>query len=657
MEPRIEWSLVVSHVHTSKNLSARSCRRAGEIVSVSAHYPVLFMVLLFSFGLSHAQAPPRGYWDDVKEVEGVNSPDHEWRPVISHDGLTLVFSSGRPGGKGNWDLYMATRDSKEEPFGNITNLWDLNTETYDEMGCLSSDGLELFFVTFGWGAKGLTDLFLATREDLNEPFKKFRNIEELNSEEFNAYPWISKDGKWLYFNSISYGPGISVAYREGPGQPFKEVKPIFQTQFGEVAASVSADGSMLFFSDGHDAPIRPGGYGCMDLWMIMLDAPDHTVGQPINLGSPPNGTLCEGYSSLSPDWPAEGATIYFLRAKAIDFSDQYDIYQATWHRFDCDEDGIPDEEEIAAGTAHDIDLDAIPDECEPDCNENSLPDDFDLKNGTSEDCNGNGVPDECEPDCNENGTPDMCEVAPFPSRLAISPPNAEASAFLGPPDGIFVGLGADAVTYDLEPAKVADAPGQDFNVYEDDGGSSDGVEFKAIEVFVSADGITFSSVKSSEKWISVRIAGDEHLKKAFFARSYDLAPSGLPFARYIRIQGTGTGPAGGNNGFDLDAIGLIHYEACIPPAVSFLRGDANADGSTDLSDGIAIIYCLFSGMKKIPCEQAGDTNDDGALEISDGIYILSFLFTGGKAIPPPVGSCGTDLTWHDLPCGSFPACR
>lgn len=45
----------------------------------------------------------------------------------------------------------------------------------------------------------------------------------------------------------------------------------------------------------------------------------------------------------------------------------------------------------------------------PDCNDNDVPDNEDIENGTSEDCNNNGIPDECEEDCDEDGIPDDCE--------------------------------------------------------------------------------------------------------------------------------------------------------------------------------------------------------------------------------------------------------
>jgi hypothetical protein len=89
----------------------------------------------------------------------------------------------------------------------------------------------------------------------------------------------------------------------------------------------------------------------------------------------------------------------------------------------------------------------------------------------------------------------------------------------------------------------------------------------------------------------------------------------------------------------------------------FRRGDANADGATDISDAAAILNYLFLGVDKVPCEQAGDANDDGRLNIADPVYVLRFLFMGGNAIPPPVGSCGLDPTGHSLPCASFPICQ
>lgn len=49
-----------------------------------------------------------------------------------------------------------------------------------------------------------------------------------------------------------------------------------------------------------------------------------------------------------------------------------------------------------------------------DCNDNEIPDDEDIANMTSDDCNTNGIPDECEFDCNGNGIPDDCDPEECP---------------------------------------------------------------------------------------------------------------------------------------------------------------------------------------------------------------------------------------------------
>lgn len=46
----------------------------------------------------------------------------------------------------------------------------------------------------------------------------------------------------------------------------------------------------------------------------------------------------------------------------------------------------------------------------------------------------------------------------------------------------------------------------------------------------------------------------------------------------------------------------------------------------------------------------GDANDDGTLNISDPVYLLSYLFVGGGPPPPPFADCGEDPTPDGLDC-------
>lgn len=96
----------------------------------------------------------------------------------------------------------------------------------------------------------------------------------------------------------------------------------------------------------------------------------------------------------------------------------------------------------------------------------------------------------------------------------------------------------------------------------------------------------------------------------------------------------------------------------------FVRGDANADGSVDLSDAIWTLHYLFIGGPPLVCLDAADAGDSGSLDISDPIWILAWIFLGGPAPPSPSPSalkylledCGTDPTPDALGCAAFPPC-
>ena len=70
----------------------------------------------------------------------------------------------------------------------------------------------------------------------------------------------------------------------------------------------------------------------------------------------------------------------------------------------------------SAGPMTEFDLDAVGaiNIVGLDCNENGIPDDCDVADGTSQDQNGDGIPDECEgssgEDCNDNGISDECDI-------------------------------------------------------------------------------------------------------------------------------------------------------------------------------------------------------------------------------------------------------
>ena len=93
---------------------------------------------------------------------------------------------------------------------------------------------------------------------------------------------------------------------------------------------------------------------------------------------------------------------------------------------DCDNDGVPDDCQIAAGELLDLDGNGVADACE-DCDADGIVDAceltcdgdcgtiWDTTCGLEEDCNQDGIPDSCQdafnglPDCDGNGIPDSCD--------------------------------------------------------------------------------------------------------------------------------------------------------------------------------------------------------------------------------------------------------
>ena len=121
---------------------------------------------------------------------------------------------------------------------------------------------------------------------------------------------------------------------------------------------------------------------------------------------------------------------------------------------DCNLNWVPDECDIAAGSSEDCTLNGIPDECEPDCNGNGIADSCDILAGTSQDCNTDGIPDACQlegNDCNENGIRDDCDImyCPYDHQGGIAFENEMMCWDCQPdgiPDGCQIGVGQAVVT-------------------------------------------------------------------------------------------------------------------------------------------------------------------------------------------------------------------
>ena len=141
--------------------------------------------------------------EPVKLGPAVNSSYYDGEPSISNDGLSLYFGSQRPGGSGGADIWVTTRATTSDPWGEAVNLGPtINTEVDDVDVCISADGLSLYIDSFRDGGYGSTDIWVAKRETLSDPWSEPINLGPTINTTGESAPSISADGLVLFFSDF-----------------------------------------------------------------------------------------------------------------------------------------------------------------------------------------------------------------------------------------------------------------------------------------------------------------------------------------------------------------------------------------------------------------------------------------------------------------------
>ena len=125
-----------------------------------------------------------------------------------------------------------------------------------------------------------------------------------------------------------------------------------------------------------------------------------------------------------------------------------------------------------------------------------------------------------------------------------------------------------------------------------------------------------------------------------------------PEARYLTL-------ATGSNGEDACDHGTFAEARLFGGQLEplFLRGDADAADSINLTDGIFVLNFLFLGGPEPPCLDAADANDDGSIDITAAVFVFNWLFLGGESPPlPGTTQCGPDPTKDVLGCREYANC-
>lgn len=188
----------------------------------------------------------------------VNSSSDDEVPRLSPDGLSLYFASTRPGGEGGYDIWVATRSSRDAPFATPVHLGPaVNSSSDDGIVDVSADNRTMVFGSLRPGGLGIEDVWLSTRTDASEPWGEATHLEApINSNSGDFPVALSRDGTLLFFKSWrpnQDGPTVSAIYvseRSRTNEPFGTpvlIRPILGIGTGGADFStLSDDGTTLY---------------------------------------------------------------------------------------------------------------------------------------------------------------------------------------------------------------------------------------------------------------------------------------------------------------------------------------------------------------------------------------------------------------------------
>lgn len=97
-------------------------------------------------------------------VPGLAGAWNDWQPMVTEDGLTMVFASDRPAGKGGYDLWTTARASDGADWTTPVPIAELNSAASEFAGWISPDRCRLYFSSsVGTTNAAMQRLYVAAR--------------------------------------------------------------------------------------------------------------------------------------------------------------------------------------------------------------------------------------------------------------------------------------------------------------------------------------------------------------------------------------------------------------------------------------------------------------------------------------------------------------
>jgi hypothetical protein len=285
---------------------------------------------------SRRTAETFGDWSTPSNVASLNTSSNDEYAVLSRDGLTIYFTSDRPGsqirpdGRLGLDLWFATRDSVDSPiWSEPQNMGPrVNSAADDSLPFLSANEHVLYFYSSrpagNCGPSGTGDIWMTRRRNKHSPWQEPTNLGcVLNTSFDETAPAFFEDPQieqaWLFFGSKR--PGVcpescpnGIGDYDVYASPLGEDRSVGPGILVPEFSSPARDTRIFIRNDGLEAFItsnRAGSLGdpppALDIWVSTRGTLFDPWSVPTNLGNPVNSTVDDVAPWLSKD----GTTLYF----------------------------------------------------------------------------------------------------------------------------------------------------------------------------------------------------------------------------------------------------------------------------------------------------------------------------------------------------------
>ena len=281
-------------------------------------------------GSSRQSTEIYGEWSSPINVgPPVNTEYNDTYAILSRDELTMYFTSDRPEGLGGDDLWFATRESADAPWGEPQNMRALNTSALDSLAVLSSDEHVMFFHSTRPGGCGAGDIWMTRRHN--------RRSQEWQPPTKWDVCSIRPQRKPHLFSSRTLKPDKSRCSTAATASPSRRLRRLCERRgrrrllrAGSAGAGIQQPQARYAHFHKERWPggvhhIEPdGGQGLIDIWTSTRETLSDMWSTPVDLPSPVNSASDDGSPWLSRD----GTTLYFFSTRALGYGKR-DIWCTT----------------------------------------------------------------------------------------------------------------------------------------------------------------------------------------------------------------------------------------------------------------------------------------------------------------------------------------